>query len=297
VGIGIGQSYRPGHRLRERLNEDTTLACIGVYDVFSAGIAARTFDALFVSGFSFAASFYGLPDEGFIAWSDLHAFVQRLRVTAPRHHIVVDMDDGYGDDRVASHVTRLLEAVGASAVVLEDQRRPRRCGHLDGKLLLSAEEYRRRLDAVLDARRDMVVVARTDASTPEEINRRVWSSVEAGADAVLVDGASDLDFLARLADSLPVPLVFNQLAGGKSPIVSLKDLDALGVSMALYSTVCLFAAQQSLSEALVELKAGDGRLDGVSRSVDLASCQPVLAGNLAVAFGEDSSAHGWVEPR
>ena len=104
--------------------------------MFSASIAARHFKGLFLSGFGFAASHYGLPDIGFIAWGDMVAYVQRVRTVLPRHHLLVDMDDGYGDADIACHVTRLLESVGASGVVIEDQRRPRRCGHFNGKQLL-----------------------------------------------------------------------------------------------------------------------------------------------------------------
>jgi 2-methylisocitrate lyase-like PEP mutase family enzyme len=272
-----------GQRLRQRLSEPGTLPAIGVYDVFSASLAAREFDALFVSGFSFAASYYGMPDEGFITWTDILSFVHRLRTVVPSHHVVVDIDDGYGDDQVAAHVAHLLEDAGASAVVLEDQRRPRRCGHVDGKLLLDLDDYRRRLEAVLSARRDLFVVARTDAGEPEEIWRRVQSSVAAGADAVLVDAVRDLDFLAQITSSVPV--VFNQLPGGKSPEVSLKELGSLDVRMALYSTSALFAAQSSVTKALSELRAADGVMSAVSQTVDLGGCQPVLAANLASARG------------
>ena len=126
-------SMMHGQRLRNALQERAILPFIGVYDTFSAGIAARHFDALFISGFGFAASHYGLPDMGYIAWSDMVAFVQRVRAILPQQHLLVDIDDGYGDPEVAAHVVGLLERAGASGVVLEDQKRPRKCGHLEGK--------------------------------------------------------------------------------------------------------------------------------------------------------------------
>jgi 2-methylisocitrate lyase-like PEP mutase family enzyme len=92
---------------------------IGVYDVFSATLAGRHFDSLFVSGFGFAASHYGLPDIGFITWTDIVDYVQRLRTVLPFHHLLVDIDDGYCDPEVACHVVSVLEAAGASGVVLE----------------------------------------------------------------------------------------------------------------------------------------------------------------------------------
>ena len=92
----------------------------------SASVAARHYDGLFVSGFGFAASYYGLPDIGAIAWPDMVSFVQRLRLAFPQHHLLVDIDDGYVDPEVACHVVAQLERIGASGVILEDQQRPRR---------------------------------------------------------------------------------------------------------------------------------------------------------------------------
>jgi 2-methylisocitrate lyase-like PEP mutase family enzyme len=279
-----------GDRLRRDLSGGQAVPAIGVYDTFSATLVARREVALFLSGFSFAASFYGLPDFGFIAWADLVAFAQRVRTVVPERHIVVDIDDGYGDDRVAAHVTRLLRDAGASAVVLEDQRRPRRCGHLAGKLLRDLDEHLRRLDAVRAAAGDIVVVARTDAVDRADVRRRTAAFVDAGADAVLVDGVGDLNLVEELAAALGVPLVFNQLAGGKSPVVGLKELASRGVSLVLYSTVPLFAAHRAVDERLDELLDYDGRLDAITRSVTLEPCNEVLEENLATLASVPSGA-------
>lgn len=274
----------PGSALRDALATTRTIPFIGVYDVFSATLAARRFDGVFLSGFSFAASYYGLPDMGFIAWSDIVNYVHRVRALLPRCHLLVDMDDGYGDPEIASHVVRLLETAGASAVVLEDQQRPRRCGHLEGKQVLPLEEYIPKLRAVLDARGDLVVVARTDASGPGEIRRRLRAFEAAGADALLVDGVRDLGFIAELRQEFSLPLVFNQIAGGKSPPRTLAELADAGVTVAIYSTPCLFAAQAGIEEALDALKATGGKLPGAGDdggSVGLPECAAVLADNMA----------------
>ena len=113
---------------------------------------------MFVSGFGFAASYYGLPDIGFIAWPDMVGFVQRLRLAFPQQHLLVDIDDGYVDPEVACHVVEHLERIGASGVILEDQKRPRRCGHVAGKQILPLEEYLEKLNLVLETRSDLVVV-------------------------------------------------------------------------------------------------------------------------------------------
>jgi len=253
---------------------------IGIYDVFSASIAARHYDGIFLSGFGFAASYYGLPDNGFIAWSDMVAFVQRVRALLPSHHLLVDMDDGYGDPAIACHVTSLLEASGASAVVIEDQKRPRRCGHLDGKHLLDLDEFIEKLTGILAARRELFVIARTDAVQADDIFRRVDAFAKAGVDAVLVDGITDLDLAVQLHRIVDRPLVFNQIAGGKSPARSLEDLHAAGISMVIYSTPCLFSAQAAIEEAMLALKASGGLLQSQGkRPVSLETCLEFLKEN------------------
>lgn len=222
-----------GQALRERVASTAVTPVIGVFDMLSASLAARHYDALFVSGFGLAASHYGLPDIGFIAWPDVVAFTQRLRLAFPGHHLLVDIDDGYVDPQVARHVVRSLEQVGASGAVLEDQRRPRRCGHVGGKRTLPLEEYLAKLRLVLDTRTDLVVIARTDATDEREMVRRAAAFAATDADAVLVDGVPSVEVIARVREAVgDKPLVFNQIAGGRSPRLSLTDLADLGVGVA-----------------------------------------------------------------
>lgn len=269
----------PGGRLRAALAEREITPFIGVHDVFSASIAAERHDALFVSGFGFAASHYGLPDVGFITWSDVLSHVQRIRTVLPSHHLLVDIDDGYCDPEVACHVVSLLEASGASGVVLEDQARPRRCGHFDGKQIMELDPYLAKLRQVLATRRDLFVVARTDSSDPADIERRILAFSEAGADAVLVDGLKSLDTVRHLSRKVGQPFCFNQIAGGKSPACTLTELKEAGVRIAIYSTPMLFSAQAAMRDALEDLARADGSLAG-SR-VGVKDCNEVLQRNLA----------------
>ncbi|ARP72997.1 carboxyvinyl-carboxyphosphonate phosphorylmutase [Streptomyces pluripotens] len=253
-----------GKKLRERIAGPGTTPLIGVYDMYSASIAAKHYDGMFVSGFGFAASYYGLPDIGFIAWPDMVAFVQRLRGAFPHHHLLVDIDDGYVDPEVACHVVEGLERIGASGVILEDQKRPRRCGHADGKQVLPLEEYLEKLDKVLKTRRDLVVVARTDATDEHDILHRAERLAATDADVVLVDGVRSIEWIERIRDVVgDKPLLFNQIAGGKSPRLSLGELSRLGIDVAIYSTPCLFAAHEAMDAALTGLKDADGRLPEV----------------------------------
>jgi 2-methylisocitrate lyase-like PEP mutase family enzyme len=268
------------HPILEDLQQTDVIPFIGVYDVFSASLAGQYFDGIFISGFGFAASHYGLPDIGFISWSDIVDFVRRVRAILPTHHILVDIDDGYADVEVACHVVSLLESARASAVILEDQKRPRRCGHVDGKQIMDLDEYLIKLGQVLDTRREMLVVARTDASDPKDIRRRVLAFAEAGADAILVDGLKNLKLIRELADEVDKPFMFNQIAGGKSPPCTLDELRNAGVSLVNYSTPCLFAAQAVIDETMRSLKENDGYIQVGPTQVSVPDCNAVLYENL-----------------
>ncbi|MGQ4511292.1 isocitrate lyase/phosphoenolpyruvate mutase family protein [Streptomyces sp. DW26H14] len=283
---------RYGSRLRDRVRSPGTTPLIGIYDMYSASLAAQHYDGFFVSGFGFAASHYGLPDIGFIAWPDMAAFVERLRLAFPAHHLLVDIDDGYVDPEVACHMVQRLERIGASGVILEDQKRPRRCGHADGKIILPLDEYLEKLNLVLASRRDLVVVARTDATEENEILRRAQALAETDADVVLVDGVRSAEWIRRIRKVIgDKPLLFNQIAGGKSPRLSLSELTDLECQVAIYSTPCLFAAHTAIDTALRELKKSDGRLPDFSApgSVGVRAATELLEKNI--------SRHHPAEPR
>lgn len=265
-----------GSSLKDAIEQSDILPFIGVYDTFSAGIAGRHFDNIFISGFSFAASYYGLPDIGFIAWPDIADFTRRVRSILPGHHIIVDMDDGYSDVEVACHATWNLEQAGASAIVLEDQQRPRRCGHLPGKQILPIDDYVRKLERVLETRRDMLVIARTDVVEEESLDR-LKAYAQAGADLIMADGIVRMETLLRIREEIDLPVVFNQIYGGKSTLFNLDELQLSGVSLVLFSTPCLFAAQAAVDGAMSALKASNGLL---SREISGGICLSDAVANL-----------------
>jgi 2-methylisocitrate lyase-like PEP mutase family enzyme len=280
-----------GTRLRQAAVTREQMPFMGIYDAFSASIAAKHYDALFVSGFGFAASHYGLPDIGFIAWPDILDFVGRLRCILPHHHLLVDVDDGYCDIEAACHMVARLDRAGASGVVLEDQKRPRRCGHFGGKQLLEIDDYVEKLERVLATRRDLFVIARTDATDEAEIAARLEAYANAGADAVLADGLRDLQTIARLRQRIDRPLAFNQIAGGKSPAVDLTELRKLGATLVIYSTPCLFAAQTAIENAMLDLASNDGRLPAIGEeSVGVSACTSILTENMLRRDVETSAA-------
>ncbi|MAJ91708.1 MAG: carboxyvinyl-carboxyphosphonate phosphorylmutase [Legionellales bacterium] len=247
---------------------------IGVYDVFSALIASRYFEGVFVSGYSFSASSYGLPDVGFVNWRDIVDISNRIRNVLPETPMLVDIDDGFGDETVAVNTIKLLENNSCSAVMLEDQKRPRRCGHFDGKLILPIDEYLVKLNAVLDIRTNIFVLARTDAPDPEEGIERAIAFSEAGADAVMVEAVNSLEYIQRLVDRVNCPVVVNQLHGGKSPDWSFQELTDAGVSIGIYSTPCLYAAQFGIESYLKDMLESSGL--PAKGTVNMEECNRVL---------------------
>ena len=280
-----------GDALRDEVHSDSITPLIGIFDMYSASLAAQHYGGMFVSGFGFAASYYGLPDIGFIAWPDMVGFVQRLRLAFPQQHLLVDIDDGYVDPEVACHVVEHLERIGASGVILEEQTRPRRCGHVTGKQILPIEECQilpieeclEKLNLVQQTRSELVVVARTDATEEPEILRRAEMLAATDADVLLVDGVRSVESIRKVRGVVgSKPLLFNQIAGGLSPRLSLTGLEELGINVAIYSTPCLFAAHTAMANAVTELRTNDGRLAEVTTDdVGVASSIALLERNLS----------------
>jgi hypothetical protein len=173
----------------------------------------------------------------------------------------VDIDDGYGHDKLVEMVIRRMELSGASAVILEDQRRPKKCGHLPGKEVVPVDEYVKKLKAALRARHSLFIVARTDASTLEEGIRRVTTYAKLGVDCVMVEGITDLAHIALIRKAVPagVHVLVNMVEGGRTPTVSMHELAKLGAQLALFSMPMLFAAHAAMEFALNRLIETDGR--------------------------------------
>jgi len=263
-----------GNEFRRRLRKKRILPLIGVYDVFSARIASESFEGVFCSGYSYAASAYGLADVGYVNWRDMTDFSTKIRHVIPSTHILVDVDDGFGDEVVAANTIRVLESNGLSAVMMEDQKRPRRCGHFEGKEILPIDEYLTKLRTVIDTRSSIFVIARTDATDPNEGIERAIAYAENGADGVMVEAIRDLETISRLRSKITVPIMVNQLHGGKSPSWTFEELEDAGASIVIYSTPCLFAAQYGIQHYLEELLR-QKRLPA-ENTASMADCADVL---------------------
>lgn len=222
------------------------------------------FPALYVSGYAVAAWRHGLPDIGLIAGNDVAeaaAAVSRV-VDLP---IACDADTGYGDVAGVHATVRLLESRRVSAIQLEDQRWPKRCGHLGGKEVVDADAAVRKVAAACRARRDSdtMIIARTDSLAPlgfDEAITRAKRFKDAGADALFIDAPTDVEQLRTIGAELDGPLVVNMSEGGRTPAMSAQELYELGFAIVLFPTTALRVAAKAIADSYAELaRTGDTR--------------------------------------
>lgn len=220
------------------------LSLPGVWDGLSIKLVEQAgFPAAFLSGGALSMARHGRRDMGLVTMSELAQAVQLIREVSDLP-LFVDADTGFGNDDNAVRTIRVLEAAGATAIQLEDQVFPKRCGFLAGKAVIPAEEYLGKLKAVLDARRGpTLVIARTDARSIEGFAAaldRACAYAEAGADLVFLEGPETVAEMQTIAAALPeVPLVHNLVEGGVSSVSTAAELQALGYAVALHPLVLL----------------------------------------------------------
>jgi len=227
--------------MKQRLREQRILLAPGVYDALSALIAEQAgAEAVYLSGASIAYTRLGRPDIGLVSMTevaDTLAMV-RDRISLP---IVVDADNGFGNALNVQRTVRMFERMGASALQLEDQTMPKRCGHLDGKSLISQAEMAGKIRAACDARvsDETLIIGRTDAIAVEGFERaleRAEAYLEAGADMLFIEAPQSVEDLDTVCARFRgrVPLMANMVEGGKTPIRDAKDLEARGFSFVIF---------------------------------------------------------------
>lgn len=227
--------------LRERLAEDRILVAPGVYDALTALIAVQSgAEAVYLSGASIAYTRFGRPDIGLVTMTEVSEVISAIRdrLDVP---LIVDADTGYGNALNVQRTVRLFERFGASAIQLEDQSLPKRCGHLAGKTLVSRTEMTGKIHAALDARTSeaTLIVARTDAIAVEGIEAaldRAHAYAEAGADVLFIEAPQDEAQFAAIMERFRghIPLLANMVEGGKTPLKPADELEAMGYSIAIF---------------------------------------------------------------
>jgi len=279
-------------KLRSRLMRKPIVVAPGVYDAFTALVAEQSgFSTLYVSGAAISYTRLGRPDIGLVSMSEMVEIVgvMRDRVDAD---LIVDADTGYGNALNVGRTMRLLERAGASAIQLEDQDFPKRCGHLDGKALIPAAEMAGKIKAALDARRsrETLVIARTDAIAVEGFERAIERAAlyrDAGADVLFVEAPKTRVELERIPPALgDVPLMANMVEGGKTPALSAAELESMGFALVIFPGGIVRALGHMASEYYASLAARGTSKPFRSRMLDFTSINELIGTPEMLALGK-----------
>ncbi|PJJ55601.1 isocitrate lyase/PEP mutase family protein [Compostimonas suwonensis] len=245
--------------LRTRIGDDGILVLPGAADALTARIIEQAgFDAVYATGAGFSNAAFGLADVGLTTLSEVTENLRRI-ADAVQIPVVVDADTGYGGVLNVQRTVRELERAGASAIQLEDQRDPKRCGHFEGNTVLPAVDMVRKIHAAVDARvdDDLVIIARTDAYQSlglDEAADRANAYSQAGADVIFVEAPTRLDELRRLPQLIEAPLLANVVEGGKTPQLSAQEFEELGFRIALFANTALRTSMRAVSTAMAHLR-------------------------------------------
>lgn len=247
-----------GNDLRNRLSAGSVLMP-GVWDALSARLAANAgFEVVFISGYATAGTQLGLPDFGYLTQTEIAEIARRVCTAAPQMAVVVDGDTGHGNPLNTIRTVDLFERAGAAGIFLEDQVWPKRCGHMEGKRVVPAAEWLSKLEAALSTRSALFVVARTDARAAigvDEAVDRVRQAAKLGVDAIFVEAPQSTDEMKAIADATPNCIrVANMVEGGKTPLLTPKELHDLGYDLVVSPLTGLLASTKALADAYGTLR-------------------------------------------
>jgi 2-methylisocitrate lyase-like PEP mutase family enzyme len=240
---------------RAMLDNPGAVELPGCHDSLSAMIIEQVgFKCVFLSGYGVAASLMGNPDIGLTTMTET-AQVSRFVASKVKIPVIVDADNGYGNEDNVVRTVRELESTGAAAVVIEDQVLPKRCGHTNQKKILPLELYVKKLEFALRARQTpMCVVARTDSMDINDAIHRAKTFHSVGADVLLIDGLRSLDNMKRVCDEVPGHKQVNLIWGGVTPSLPVSQLHEMGFKIIQYSTPTLYVTSQALRFTLTRLR-------------------------------------------
>lgn len=268
--------------LRQRMQRGAVLAP-GVFDALSALLAAEAgFEAIYLSGAAIAYTQIGRPDIGLVTASQVADVVARVRdrVSAP---LIVDIDTGFGNALNVKQTVRQFERLGASALQIEDQTSPKRCGHLGGKELIGAAEMAGKVRAAVDARQsdDTLIIARTDALAVEGLSRALERAAlyrDAGADVLFIEAPQSLDDLARIGKAFgdTTFLVANMVEGGRTPMRTAAQLSDLGFRLVITPGALVRAFAFMARDFLRQLRETGSTVANRDRMLDFAQINALL---------------------
>lgn len=246
-------------RLKQKMDAGQFIVAPGVFDMISAMLAERVgFDAVYASGFWLTASYLGIPDAGIATYTDMLSRVSKVveKSTAP---VIADADTGFGGLLNVQHTVRGYERAGVSAIQIEDQEFPKKCGHTPYRRVVPMEDMVAKVKVAVDSRHDsnFLVIARTDARSGlgfEEAVRRGQAYAEAGADIVFVEALQSEDEMRRACAAIGAPMMANMSDGGKTPIRPATELASIGYRLAIWPAMAALSASAAIEHAMRNLK-------------------------------------------
>ena len=270
-----------------------TLLAPGIYDALSGLIAEQSgAQAVYLSGASIAYTRFGRSDVGLVSVSEVHdtlaAVTDRIKIP-----IIVDADTGFGNALNVQRTIRNFERAGAAAIQIEDQSFPKRCGHLDGKVLIKTDEMVGKVKAAVDARKtsDTLIIARTDARAVEGLQEaidRAHTYEEAGADILFIEAPRSVDELKIIRKSFHpnTPLLANMVEGGKTPVKTADDLKSLGFNIVIFPGGAVRAATFQLQEYYAGLLENGSNAEFSKRMHDFDSLNAVIGTPELLSIGK-----------
>ena len=246
--------------LREKLDRGEFIVAPGLHDMIAASVANKVgFDIVYGTGYWLTASSLGLPDAGIATYTQMLDRMATL-VRTSQGAVIADADTGYGGLLNVHHTVRGYEAAGVTAIQLEDQEFPKKCGHTPGKRCVPTQDMVDKIRVAAAAREDkenFLIIARTDARAAlgvDEAMRRLEAYAEAGADILFFEAPQSEEEMRRACAAFDTPMLANMADGGKTPILPAKVLEEIGFALAIYPSLTSLAAAAAMERALTQLK-------------------------------------------
>ncbi len=268
-------------RFRDLIDAEEILVLPGVFDALSARLAAEAgFQAIVGGGYATTASLIGAPDIGQLGLAEMADHYRRLTdsVDIP---ILADADTGFGDSVNVARTVRAYERAGVAALILEDQVAPKRCGHMDGKRVISVADMIAKVKAALDARvdDDLMIVARTDARAIEGLEAAVERAQlyrAVGADMIFVEAPLSTDEMAYICSDIAAPCLANNVEGGKTPILSAERLQEIGYAAVAFPVSASYVAAKALRAFFTDLHAAGDTAGLADRMLHFAAFHEIV---------------------
>ncbi len=247
-------------RLRNLLKKPGIIVAPGAHNAFTAKIIEQTggFQAVYMTGSGAAMSLLGEPDVGLLTMTEMVTQARNI-ANAVSLPVIADADTGYGNAINVGRTVREYERAGVAAIHIEDQITPKKCGHFEGKQVISQNEMVGKIRAAVDAREDpdFVLIARTDARAVlglEKAIERAQAYVEAGADVIFVEAPQSLEELKIIVRSINVPILVNMDEGTKTPLLTVRELEEMGYKIVIFPRSAPSAAAKAIQELMKVLK-------------------------------------------